>query len=200
MFSLHDNKLVKMPALCVIVDKFVVENIYYNWSGGCTLGSLGTGTAIEKIEYSNIHSWQSNQMMMIESIGGCGYVRGCKFTHFIGWSNAYALDINEAWSQRKLDPGKGVKLSNLTFAHWKGTMIDAERPNTYRFCSDKVPCTGINVDGVKIWTDSGASMKKESPPECLRNWELVKMLNWRGLYCYSHCESCSLTVYRGEDV
>ena len=65
------------------------------------MGSLGTGTAIEKIEYSNIHSWQSNQMMMIESIGGCGYVRGCKFTQFIGWSNAYALDINEAWSQRK---------------------------------------------------------------------------------------------------
>ncbi|KAL5331856.1 hypothetical protein ACEPPN_001395 [Leptodophora sp. 'Broadleaf-Isolate-01'] len=103
----------------------LVENIYCNWSGGCAFGSLGTGTAIEKIEYNNIYTWQSNQMMMTKRNGGDGYVRNCALTNFIAWSNAYALDIYEAWSQRKLDPGNGVKMSNLTFAHWKGTIIEA---------------------------------------------------------------------------
>ncbi|KAH7386362.1 pectin lyase fold/virulence factor [Cadophora sp. MPI-SDFR-AT-0126] len=145
---------IKSPSKNVLI-----ENIYCNWSGGCAFGSLGTGTAIEKIEYNNIYTWQSNQMMMIKSNGGGGYVRDCTFTNFIGWSNAYALDINEAWSQRKIDPGNGVKMSNLTFAHWKGTIIDAKRPSIYLVCSDKEPCTGIKVEDVAFWTDSGASMK-----------------------------------------
>lgn len=39
-----------------------VENIYCNWSGGCAMGSFGTGTAVSKISYKNIYTWQSNQV------------------------------------------------------------------------------------------------------------------------------------------
>ncbi|KAH9207639.1 rhamnogalacturonase rhgA [Leptodontidium sp. 2 PMI_412] len=134
---------IKSPSKNVLV-----ENIYCNWSGGRAFGPLGTGTPIEKIEYNNIYTWQSNQMMMIKSNGGDGYVRDCALTNFIGWSNAYALDINEARSQRQLDPGDGVKMSNLTLAHWKGTIVDAKRPSIYLVFED-----------VAFWTDSGAPMK-----------------------------------------
>ena len=58
------------------------------------MGSLGTGTAISNIKYNNIYTWESNQMFMIKSNGGDGYITDCSFTNFIGHSNAYALDVN----------------------------------------------------------------------------------------------------------
>lgn len=50
----------------------LIENIHCNVSGGCAIGSLGADTAISKITYNNIYSWQSNQMFMIKSNGGSG--------------------------------------------------------------------------------------------------------------------------------
>lgn len=35
--------------------------------------------------------------------------------NFIGYSNAYSLDIDQHWSPMKQSPGPGVKLSNITF-------------------------------------------------------------------------------------
>ncbi len=145
---------IKSPSKNVLV-----ENIYCNWSGGSAFGSLGTGTAISNIVYNTIYTWQSNQMMMLKSNGGDGYVRDCAFTNFIGHSNAYALNINENWSQRTLDPGNGVKISNLTFAHWKGTIIDPKRASIYLVCADKEPCTDIQLSDIAFWTDTNKAMK-----------------------------------------
>ena len=98
-------------------------------------------------------------MMMIKSNGGDGYVKDCTFTNFIGHSNAYALDINEAWSQRKLDPGNGVVISNLTFSHWKGTIVDPKRASINVICADAAPCTGITLTDINFWTDTNKAMK-----------------------------------------
>ena len=69
------------------------------------MGSLGTGTAISNIKYNNIYTWQSNQMFMIKSNGGDGYIKDCTFTNFIGHSNAYALDVNGKSLIRSLAQG-----------------------------------------------------------------------------------------------
>lgn len=136
-----------------------IENIYCNWSGGSAIGSIGAGTAIEKVSYNNIYTWQSNQMFMIKSNGGDGYVRNCSFTNFIGHSNAYALDINEYWTQRTLDAGDGVVLSDLTFANWKGTIVDAKRAPINVVCADAAPCTGISLSDIAMWSDTNAAIK-----------------------------------------
>lgn len=136
----------------------LVENVYCNWSGGCAIGSIGAGTAISNIQYNNIYTWQSNQMFMIKSNGGDGYVKDCSFTNFIGHSNAYALDINEYWTSRTLDPGNGVVLSGLTFSNWQGTIVDPKRASINIVCADAAPCTGISLSNIDFWTDTNAAM------------------------------------------
>lgn len=61
-----------------------VENIYCNRSGGCAMGSLGSGANVTDIVYRNIYTWDSNQMFMIKSNGGSGDVSNILFENFIG--------------------------------------------------------------------------------------------------------------------
>jgi rhamnogalacturonan hydrolase len=101
---------VKSPSTNILV-----ENIYCNWSGGCALGSLGADTAISKVMYRNVYTWASNQMMMIKSNGGSGFVKEVFFENFIGHGNAYSLDIDQYWASMDPVDGDGVQLSNITF-------------------------------------------------------------------------------------
>jgi rhamnogalacturonan hydrolase len=135
----------------------LVENIYCNWSGGCAMGSLGSGTAISNIEYTNIYTWQSNQMFMIKSNGGDGYITDCSFNNFIGHSNAYALDINEYWTDAALAPGNGVVITDLTFSNWKGTIVEATRASIQILCADAAPCSGLSLSNIDFWTDANTA-------------------------------------------
>jgi rhamnogalacturonan hydrolase len=136
----------------------LVENIYCNWSGGCAMGSLGTGTAISNIKYNNVYTWQSNQMYMIKSNGGSGYIKDCTFTNFIGHSNAYGLDVNEYWTDETLASGSGISISGLTFSNWQGTVVDPKRAPIQILCADAAPCTGISLSNIDMWTDTNAAM------------------------------------------
>lgn len=112
----------------------MIENIYCNWydfipylntlqltntvyyrSGGCAIGSLGTGTAISTVTYRNIYTWSANQEMMIKSNGGDGYVQDIVFENFIGHGNAYSLNVDQYWSSISPIAGNGITLSGLTF-------------------------------------------------------------------------------------
>lgn len=136
---------------------FLIENIYCNWSGGCAIGSLGADTSITKITYSNIYTWQSNQMLMIKSNGGSGSVSDCIFENFIGHSNAYSLDINGYWSDETVAAGNGVLFTDLTFNNWKGTCAaGATRAPINIICPDGNPCDGITIEDFAMWTDTGS--------------------------------------------
>ncbi|KAF1847979.1 glycoside hydrolase family 28 protein [Cucurbitaria berberidis CBS 394.84] len=142
---------VKSPSKNILI-----ENIYCNWSGGSAIGSLGTDTAISSVIYRNIYTVHSNQMMMIKSNGGSGYVEDVVFENFIGHGNAYSLDIDQYWSSMKLIAGDGVKLSNMTFKNWKGGLANgAQRGPVKVACSDKTPCTDINITDLSMWTETG---------------------------------------------
>ena len=93
----------------------LIENVYCNVSGGCAFGSLSTGTDISDIIYRNVYTWSSNQMMMIKSNGGSGTVKNVLLENFIGFSNAYSLNIDQYWSSQKTGTGDGVQLQNITF-------------------------------------------------------------------------------------
>ena len=135
----------------------LIENIYCNWSGGCAIGSLGADTDISKITYSNIYTWQSNQMFMIKSNGGSGTVTTCVFENFIGHSNAYSLDINGYWTEATAAAGDGVLFTELTFNNWKGTCAaGATRGPINIICPDGNPCDGITIEDFAMWTDSGS--------------------------------------------
>ena len=101
---------VKSPA-----SNILVERIWCNQSGGSAIGSLGTGTAIENILYRNVYTNGGNQIFMIKSNGGSGYVRNVLFQNFIARGTAYGLDIDQYWSSESTQSGSGVQLSNITF-------------------------------------------------------------------------------------
>ncbi|KAF2024540.1 rhamnogalacturonase [Setomelanomma holmii] len=143
---------VKSPSTNILV-----ENIYCNSSGGCAMGSLGADTAISKIVYRNIYTWKSNQMMMIKSNGGSGYVEDVVFENFIGHGNAWNLDIDQYWASMSAVAGDGVKLSNITAKNWKGTVANgAQRGPVKIVCADGAPCTDITISDLAMWTETGS--------------------------------------------
>lgn len=145
---------VKSPA-----SNILVESVYCNWSGGCAIGSLGADTAISNIEYNNVYSQSCNQMFMIKSNGGSGYLENSVFKNFMGHSNAYTLDLDSAWSSQTTAAGSGVEYTNLTFSEWHGTSSNgAQRPVIRLICQAGVPCKELEVTEFHVWTDSGKSV------------------------------------------
>jgi rhamnogalacturonan hydrolase len=144
---------VKSPA-----SNILIEQIYCNWSGGCAIGSLSTGTAISNVVYRKVYTTNSNQMMMIKSNGGSGYVQNCVFQDFIGHNNAYSLNIDQAWGKQTTGSGNGVKLSNMTWSNWKGDCADGNQRGPLQFkCAEGAPCVDQRVVDFAIWTNAGSS-------------------------------------------
>lgn len=102
---------VKSPA-----NNILIERIWCNQSGGSAIGSLGVGTAIENIVYRNVYTNGGNQIFMIKSWGGDGYVKNVLFENFLSHNTAYGLDVNQYWSSQTQAAGNGVALSNITFS------------------------------------------------------------------------------------
>ncbi|CAK96934.1 CAZyme family GH28 [Aspergillus niger] len=149
-----------------------VENVFCNHSGGCAMGSLGTDTNISNIEFENIYTYNSTQMYMIKSNGGNGTVTNCSFKNFIGYSNAYMLDLDTYWGDES--DGDGIKYENIGFENWKGTSSNGIQRSPIRIlCPDANPCTNITLTAVELWTDTGDYVKQECSSaygegECLR--------------------------------
>ncbi|ETS76288.1 rhamnogalacturonase B [Pestalotiopsis fici W106-1] len=145
---------VKSPA-----DHILVEQVHCNWSGGCAMGSLGSGVAVHDIEYRNIYTHHANQMYMIKSNGGDGDVYNVAFNNFMGHSNAYTLDFDTAWSSMSAVDGDGITYSNISFSNWKGTASNGVQRGPVKLnCPSKVPCTDITVEDFAVWTESGSSV------------------------------------------
>ncbi|KAF2999976.1 hypothetical protein E8E14_006510 [Neopestalotiopsis sp. 37M] len=145
---------VKSPA-----DHILVEQVHCNWSGGCAMGSLGSGVAVHDIEYRNIYTHHANQMYMIKSNGGDGDVYNLAFNNFMGHSNAYTLDFDTAWSSMSAVDGDGITYSNISFSNWKGTASNGVQRGPVKLnCPSAVPCTDITVEDFAVWTESGSSV------------------------------------------
>lgn len=135
----------------------LIESIHCNISGGCGMGSLGVDTAISKIRYKNVYTWRSNQMMMIKSNGGSGIVEDVVFENFIGHENAYAFNIDQYWASMAALAGSGVSLSNISATNWRGVQANgAQRGPVKVVCADGAPCTDVNVQDVRMWTQTGS--------------------------------------------
>lgn len=97
-------------------------------------------------------------MYMIKSNGGSGTVQNCKFTNFIGHSNAYCLDINEYWTDETQAAGNGVVLSGLTFQNWQGTVVSTSRAPINIDCSSTAVCTGLTLSNLSFWSDANTAV------------------------------------------
>ncbi|KAJ5225035.1 hypothetical protein N7468_006260 [Penicillium chermesinum] len=150
------NKDEQLTASQSPARNILVESIYCNWSGGCAMGSLATGTNISDITYRNIYTWSSNQMYMIKSNGGDGNVDNVVLENFIGHGNAYSLDIDQYWSSQSTSSGDGVQLNNITIRNWKGTAADGAKRGPIKVaCAEGAPCTDITIEDFAIWTEEG---------------------------------------------
>ncbi|RAK75813.1 putative extracellular rhamnogalacturonase [Aspergillus fijiensis CBS 313.89] len=143
---------IKSPA-----HNILVENIYCNWSGGCGMGSFGTDTNVTDITYRNIYTWNSNNMMLIKSNGGSGFIENVVLENFIGHGNAYSLDIDSAWASMSTVEGDGIQMSNFTIKNWKGTEeYGLTRGPIKMICPTGAPCYDITIEDFAMWTEKGS--------------------------------------------
>lgn len=134
----------------------LIESIFCNWSGGCAIGSLGADTRVTQITYQNIYSQNCNQILLLKSNGGDGYVNQSVFRNFTGHSNAYTINLDAFWSLREADPGDGVEYDYLVFQNWAGTCLDGlQRPPISLACSSTWLCGNLEIDNFHVWTETG---------------------------------------------
>ncbi|KAG6008647.1 hypothetical protein E4U54_008679 [Claviceps lovelessii] len=145
---------VKSPAKNILV-----ESVHCNWSGGCAIGSLSTGTSISNIVYRNIYTHHSNQLFMIKSRGGSGSVSSVHLDNFIGHSNAYGFDLDSNWQRQVVGAGPGVSYSKISVTNWNGTSrIDQVQRAAIRvLCPADVPCKNILIRDVNIRDENGSA-------------------------------------------
>lgn len=117
-YWIHDVEVTNRDE-CVTVkspsSNILVERIWCNQSGGSAIGSLGADTAISNILYRNVYTNGGNQIFMIKSNGGSGYVSNVMLQNFIARGTAYGLDIDQFWSGQSAAAGNGVSLNDITF-------------------------------------------------------------------------------------
>lgn len=144
---------VKSPA-----SNLLIENIYCNWSGGCSFGSLGSDTAISNVVYRNVYSVNCNYMIFIKSNGGSGSVSDVVLENFIGHNNAYNIDVDQYWDDQTTAEGDGVYLNNITFSNWQGTTAaGSDRPQMNFNCADGAPCHDMTLSNVNLVGDDGST-------------------------------------------
>ncbi|OKL60948.1 putative rhamnogalacturonase B [Talaromyces atroroseus] len=140
-------------------ENILVEDIYCNMSGGCAIGSLALDTSISNIQYRNIYTWSSNQMMMIKSNEGSGTVENVVFENFIGIlceNFLFLCILLTYWSSQTAAGGEGVTLTNITFSSWTGTEANGALRGPVRVvCSSTNPCTDITISDFAMWTETG---------------------------------------------
>ncbi|KAG8860325.1 hypothetical protein FRB96_003974, partial [Tulasnella sp. 330] len=146
---------VKNPA-----NNLLIERIWCNQSGGSGIGSLADGTTIEDIIYRNVYTNGGNNMMLIKSNLGSGYVQNILFQNFIGRGSAYGLDIDSYWSDETPGTGAGVQLTNLTFQNWDAEIVSDTRAPVQIICADGAPCTDITLSNVNMYVESGTAVVK----------------------------------------
>ncbi|KZP02780.1 glycoside hydrolase family 28 protein [Athelia psychrophila] len=145
---------VKSPAT-----DFLIENIWGNQSGGSAIGLLGAGTAIENIVYKNISTNGGNQIFMIKSHGGDGYVKNVLLENFKATGSAYGLDIDQYWISETTVAGVGVSLINIQAENWNGLVVDGvKRPPYCIICSNTAPCSGVTISDVWLWSATGLAV------------------------------------------
>ncbi|PYI11492.1 rhamnogalacturonase A precursor [Aspergillus sclerotiicarbonarius CBS 121057] len=128
---------VKNPA-----SNMLIEDIFYNVSGGMSIGSLSTNTDISDIYYRRIYANNADPCF-IKYHGGNGTVKNIVWDTVTVHGGVYPLSIDGAWGDKS--EGDGVEISNLTFKNSRSSI---------RFqCSSEVPCTNINLEDVFIFSE-----------------------------------------------
>ncbi|KAI5119241.1 hypothetical protein M0805_008792 [Coniferiporia weirii] len=163
-YWIHDVEVTNRDE-CVTVKSpstnILVERIWCNQSGGSAIGSLGADTAIENILYRNVYTNGGNQIFMIKSNGGSGYLKNVLLQNFIARGTAYGLDVDQFWSGTSTAAGDGVQLSNITFENWDGAVVDGvARPPIQFLCNGDVPCSDMTLSGLKLWSATGKAINK----------------------------------------
>ena len=74
-------------------------------------------------------------------------------------ASLYGLDVNQYW-QNIFEPDTGaVKLSNLLFRNFTGSVADgAKRPPLYLIGNDLFLAQNVTVDGFSLWTETGTTV------------------------------------------
>ena len=91
---------------------FLIEDIYCNISGGCSIGSLGLDTEISDVYYHQIYCNQADPSFL-KTNGGSGTVKNMMWNEVIFYGGAYPLSIDSSWGSS--DGGEGIQMTNFTY-------------------------------------------------------------------------------------
>lgn len=91
---------------------FLIEDIYCNISGGCSIGSLGLDTEISDVYYHRIYCNQADPSFL-KTNGGSGTVKNMMWNEVIFYDAAYPLSIDSSWGSS--DGGEGIQMTNFTY-------------------------------------------------------------------------------------
>lgn len=93
-------------------NNFLIEDVYCNISGGCSIGSLGLNTDISNVYYHRIYCNRADPAFL-KTNGGSGTVKNMVWDTVIVYYGAYPLSIDSSWGDS--DGGDGVQMTNFTF-------------------------------------------------------------------------------------
>lgn len=91
---------------------FLIENVYCNILGGCSIGFLGLYTDISDVYYHRIYCNQAD-LAFLKTSGGSGTVKDMMWNEVIFYGGAYPLSIDSSWGSS--DGGGGVQMTNFTY-------------------------------------------------------------------------------------
>ncbi|OOF99206.1 glycoside hydrolase family 28 protein [Aspergillus carbonarius ITEM 5010] len=139
---------------CVTVknpsSNMLIEDIFCNFSGGMSIGSLSTDTNISDIYYRHIYANNADPCF-IKYHGGNGTVKNIVWDTVIANGGSYPLSIDSAWGAKR--DGDGVEITNLTFKNWVGYNSKNSRPSIRFLCNSEVPCTNITLEDVYMFSE-----------------------------------------------
>ncbi|KAN0099920.1 glycoside hydrolase family 28 protein [Hyaloscypha variabilis] len=133
-------------------ENFLIEDVYCNISGGCSIGSLGLDTDISNVYYHQIYCNQADPAFL-KTNGGSGTVMNMMWNEVIFYGAAYPLSIDSSWGTS--DGGNGIQMTNFTYKSWHGTEVENSRSVIRLNCPPDYPCSELSLSDIYVWTESG---------------------------------------------
>ncbi|KAJ3751397.1 pectin lyase-like protein [Lentinula detonsa] len=143
----HECVTVKTPT-----NGFVAERITCRYTGGCNIGSFGSGTTgvdVQNVYYSDVTISNSDAGVMIKSYPNCaGTVKNITYTGFTLSAAAYPIYISAFWEGGTTDTGT-LQISDVTFENFQGTGTPT-RPAVLLDCNKATPCKDITFSDIVL--------------------------------------------------
>ncbi|KAJ8755456.1 hypothetical protein K2173_019254 [Erythroxylum novogranatense] len=170
--------------------RITIDNINCGPGHGISIGSLGQGyhePGVQDITIKNVRFTNTQNGLRIKTWGrpSKGFVRNVRFQHISMKNVQNPIIIDQMYCPYNQCPhyASGIRISNVRYEDVYGTSATKEAIKLN--CSKKYPCTGIEMQNVKLRFNNqnaqalcsssyGSTSGLVQPPSCLNNYNSGK--------------------------